>query len=74
MTDREAGIAESRELLDKLGDVIEGHHINIVMATLCVLAGKLGADYFSDNKDVFMTRMVMSTSQSFDEHVEADNG
>ena len=74
MTEREAGIAEIGTLLEKLGDVIEGHHINIVMATLCVLAGKLGADYFADDKDVFMTRMVMSTSRTFDEHAEADNG
>ena len=74
MNDNEKLMAEVGGLLDKLSADIEGYQINVIMTALSVLTGSIGADFFAANKDVFMTRIMRSISESFDQNKVADNG
>jgi hypothetical protein len=74
MNDNEKLMAEVGSLLDKLSADIEGYQINVIMTALSVLTGSIGADFFGNNKDVFMTRIMTSISQSYDQNKEASRG
>ena len=74
MNDNEKLMADVNALLDKMSDIIEGYQINTIMTAISVLSGGLGAQFFAGNKDVFMTRLMTSISQSYDQNKEASRG
>ena len=43
---------------------------NTIMTAISVLAGDIGATFFKGQKDIFISRLAMSTSQAFDQNME----
>lgn len=67
-------VEESCNLIKPIYEVIAGKDASSVMIAMTLIIGRIGASSFDEDKDVFMSRVWDSVSESYDHYEEDCNG